>query len=345
VRAVYARGGRLVVEEIAEPTPGEGHVLVRPAYTGICGSDLHALHIQAEDPVAVPAMVFGHEFCAEVLDYGPGTAKKFPVGSLVCSVPFIDGPEGPELVGLTPNYFGGFAERMLLQEQRLIPVPNGLSAQRAALTEPLAVGVHAVAQADLEPGDVPLVLGCGPIGLAVIAALRVRGQRPIIASDFSAKRRQLAEQAGADIVINPAEASPYTTWLEMAGAPLPPSPLVLSGAIHATHVVFDCAGAPGLLAQFIELVPSHSRLIVAGVCAVPDTFVPVRAIEKELTMKYVFAYRPEEFAYSLSLIAEGKVDVDPWITGTVNLDGVAAAFDALGSPDQHCKVLVSPNAG
>lgn len=342
MRAVYARNGLLTVEEIAEPVPGEGHVLVRPAYTGICGSDLHALQLQAEDPVAVPSMVFGHEFCAEVLDYGPGTAKKFAKGSLVCSVPFIDGPEGPELVGLTPNFVGGYAERMLLQEHRLIPVPNGLSAQRAAVTEPLAVGVHAVGQAEMQPGDVALVIGCGPIGLAVIAALRAAGHRPIVAADFSPTRRRLAEQAGADIVINPADASPYVSWLEVAGDPLPPSPLLPNGAPHASTVVFECVGAPGLIAQFIELVPSHSRLVVVGACMMPDTIVPVRAIEKELTVKFVFAYRPEEFAYSLSLIAEGKVDVDPWITGTVNLDGVADAFNALGSPDKHCKVLVAP---
>ena len=89
----------------------------------------------------------------------------------------------------------------------------------------------------------------------------------------------------------------YDTWLGLSGPPLPPSPLLAPGDPPATTVVFDCVGAPGLLAQHIEFVPSHSRLVIVGVCAVPDTFVPVRAIEKELTIRFVFAYRPAEFAH------------------------------------------------
>ena len=232
---------------------------------------------------------------------------------------------------------------MVLQERRLLAVPNGLDASRAAVTEPLAVGVHAVSAAALAADDVPLVLGCGPIGLAVIAALKVAGHGPVVAADFSAARRSLAETMGADVIVDPAEQSPYVTWLGLAGDPLPPSPLLAGKDPPARTVVFDCVGAPGLLAQFIELVPSHSRLVVVGVCATTDSFVPVRAIEKELSMQFVFAYRPEEFARALHLIADGLVDVGPWITGTCDLDGVATAFTDLASPDVHCKILVTPD--
>ena len=346
MRAVVARSGTLTLEAVDDPSPGAGQVLARPVATGICGSDIHTLDAQATDGEALPAMVFGHEFCAEVLDHGPGTSPRVPVGSLVCSVPFVEGAAGPELVGLTPNFPGGFAERMVLQQDRLLMVPNGLSATSAAVTEPLAVGVHAVAVADLAAGDVPLVLGCGPIGLAVIASLRVAGHHPIVAADFSAARRSLAEHAGADVVLDPAAGGVYETWLGLSGPALPPSPLLTPGMPAATTVVFDCIGAPGLLARHIEAVPSHSRIVVVGVCAVADSFVPVRAIEKELTMKYVFAYRPEEFAGALRLIAEGVVDVAPWITDTCDLDGVDRAFQTLRSPEIHCKILVTPgNAG
>ena len=105
--------------------------------------------------------------------------------------------------------------------------------------------------------------------------------------------------------------------------------------------MFDCVGAPGITEQLISAVPSHSRLVVVGVCATADSFVPVRAIEKELSIQYVFAYRPEEFARALHLIAEGAVDVAPWITGTCALDGVAQAFVDLATPEQHCKILVT----
>jgi 2-desacetyl-2-hydroxyethyl bacteriochlorophyllide A dehydrogenase len=342
VRAVVAREGALHLEAIDEPEPGPGQVLVRPVATGICGSDLHALDAQGQDHEAVPAMVFGHEFCAEVLDHGPDTDRRVPVGALVCSVPFVDGAAGPELVGLSPNFPGGFAERMVLQQHRLLVVPAGLAATSAAVTEPLAVGVHAVTAAGLTHEDVPLVLGCGPIGLAVIAALRVAGHRPIVAADLSAARRALAERAGADVVVDPAAGGAYDEWLVRSGPPLPPSPLLAPSDGSASTVVFDCVGAPGLLAQHIEAVPSHSRLVIVGVCATLDSFVPVRAIEKELTMSFVFAYRPAEFATALRLIADGVVDVTPWITGACDLEGVPTAFDDLRSPEVHCKILVTP---
>jgi threonine dehydrogenase-like Zn-dependent dehydrogenase len=287
-------------------------------------------------------MVLGHEFCALILEHGPGTNATLPANSLICSVPFLDGPGGPELIGLTPNFPGGFAELMLLQESRLIPVPNGLDAELAAVTEPLAVGVHAVAAARLTAGDVPLVLGCGPIGLAVIAALKVAGHAPVVASDYSPSRRALAERLGADVIVDPAESDPYVTWLDLTGPGLPPSPLLPPSAGTAPNAVFDCVGAPGLTEQFITAVPSHSRLVVVGVCASSDSFVPLRAIEKELSIQYVFAYRPDEFARSLRLIAEGEVDVASWITGTCGLDGVAQAFTDLATPEQHCKIIVTP---
>jgi threonine dehydrogenase-like Zn-dependent dehydrogenase len=130
--------------------------------------------------------------------------------------------------------------------------------------------------------------------------------------------------------------------LERAGPPLAPSPLLPPGIERAPTVVFDCVGAPGLTEQIITAVPSHSRLVIVGVCAESDSYVPVRAIEKELSLQYVFAYRPEEFAQALHLIADGAVDVSPWITGTCQLAGVTQAFTDLANPERHCKILVTP---
>lgn len=341
MRAVMATAGELEVVDIDDPAPATGQVLARPVACGICGSDLHTLHAQQAAPELLPPMVLGHEFCCEIVDHGPGTDRRLAAGTLVCSIPFVTGPIGPELVGLTPSFPGGFAERILLDEHRLLPVPDGLSPIHAAITEPLAVGVHAVNAARLEHGDVALVLGCGPVGLAVVAALRRAGIGPIVVSDYSPTRRALAERLGADVLVDPARQDPYATWLERAGPPLPPSPLLPAGVTRAPTVVFDCVGAPGLTAQFIEAVPSHTRLVVVGVCAALDSYVPVQAIQKELSIQYVFAYRAEEFADALGLIADGAVDVAPWVTGTCGLDGVAQAFDDLAHPDDHCKIVVT----
>lgn len=345
MRAVVADTGRLSLREVDAPVPTAGQVLVRPVGTGICGSDVHALQVQAEDPAAVPAMVLGHEFCAEILDYGPGTERRLPTGTLVCSVPFVDGPDGPELVGLSPNFPGGFAEAMVLQEHRLLAVPNGLDAARAAVTEPLAVGLHAVRTARLAPGDVALVVGCGPIGQSVIASLKAAGHGPVVAADFSAARRALAASTGADVVVDPAVNDPYETWLGLAGAPLPPSPLLSPDMAAADTVVFDCVGVPGLMETIITGVPSHTRIVVVGACVAADTFVPVRAIEKELSVQYVFAYRPGEFADALAMIGDGTVDVGPWITARRDFEHVDDAFADLRAADAHCKIIVAPELG
>ena len=341
MRAVVAREGRLVVEEIAEPSPAAGQVLARPVHCGICGSDLHALQMQAASPADMPAQVYGHEFCAELLDYGPETDRRIPLGSLVCSVPIVVTPTGLESVGYSQVLPGGYSEQIVLQESRLLKVPAGLSAAHAALTEPLAVGVHAVERARLQRDDVPLVIGCGPVGLSVISGLKVAGIGPIVAADFSPARRRLAELAGADVVIDPASTSPYTSWAELTGEPMMPS-VLWSGAEHPRTVVFECVGVPGMIDKIVEQVPVHTRVVVVGVCMVPDTFTPLNAILKEVSLTFVLAYTPAEFERSLHLIADGKVNVDPWITARVGLDEVARAFRDLGNPEQHCKILVTP---
>jgi threonine dehydrogenase-like Zn-dependent dehydrogenase len=147
---------------------------------------------------------------------------------------------------------------------------------------------------------------------------------------------------GADVVVDPSERSPYEVWLEATGTPPPPSPLLTPAHAPAHAVVFDCVGAPGLLQQEIEAVPAHSRLVVVGVCAQPDTFVPVNAIEKELSIRFVFAYRPEEFAGALDLIARGRAPVGEWVTAVRPLEEVQSAFADLSTPEHHCKILLTP---
>src|ERR1700678_1319718 len=175
MRAAVTRYGELVVAEVPDPTPGSGHVIVRSLAAGICGSDLHALadfsHFTGlMDSVGVSALdasadcVFGHEFCAEVVEHGPDTAGTLPVGTRVCAVPIILGPTGIEQIGYSNLYPGALAEYMALQEGLLLPVPHSLSSDIAALSGPLAVGDHAVGVAGLESGQPSLVVGCGPVG-------------------------------------------------------------------------------------------------------------------------------------------------------------------------------------
>jgi threonine dehydrogenase-like Zn-dependent dehydrogenase len=352
------RDRRLEVADIPTPEPAAGEVLVKTLACGICGSDLHALK-HAEQFVAAARragglfvmdlkrdVVMGHEFCAEIVDYGPGTTRRLPVGSRVCSRPALVRSDGVRTIGYSNDTPGGYAEYMRLTESLLLPVPNGLPTEHAALTEPMAVGVHAVNKARLEPNDAPLVIGCGPVGLAVIAALRLQGVRPIVAADFSARRRDLAVGMGADVVVDPAVATPWATWRELAvwrdAATAPPLPSWISGPPLRPAVVFECVGVPGVLDQIMGMAPRGTRIVVVGVCMEPDTIYPQLGISKELTIQFVLAYRPEEFAATLQHIADGAILTTPLITGTVGLDGVAQAFVDLASPERHAKILVAP---
>ena len=340
MRAAVAREGAVAEEQVDDPAPGPGQVLVAPIACGICGSDLHLVEAQAGMADLIPAMVLGHEFVAELLDYGPETERRIAAGSKVTSVPYLDTPAGPQLIGLSPLTPGALAELTVLQESRLLPVPAGLDATLAALAEPLAVGIHAVAAARMDRRDVALVVGCGPVGLSVIAALKALGHGPIVAAEFSAARRRLAETTGADVVVDPADTSAYSTWAELAGSPLPPSPLL--GTQRPNTVVFECVGLPGVLQSIIDSATPHTRVVVVGVCNQPDSITPVTAITKELSLQFVFAYRPEEFELALRRIVDGTVAVEPWVTRTCGLQYVTEAFSQLRQPGDQCKILVTP---
>lgn len=337
MKAAIFRGGDLVVDTIPDPVPALGQVLVKTLACGICGSDLHAAkhaHRMVEVTKRIPGrkpmdlsrdIVFGHEFCCEVLDYGPATERKIKPGTRVCSMPLMVEADGPKGMGYSNTYVGGYAERMVLSAPLMLEVPNGLPTEHAALTEPLAVGVHAVEKANLTGDEAPLVVGCGPVGLAVIAALKLKGIRPIVAADFSPKRRELAVLMGADIVVDPAVEQPYDKL-----------------AADKRAAVFECVGVPGLIQQVLEKAPKDARVVIVGVCMEADTIEPLFAIFKELNLQFVLGYTPEEFARSLHLLAEGKVDAQALITGKVGLDGVKGAFAELGNPEKHTKILVEP---
>lgn len=357
MRAAIMRQGRIVTESVADPVPGAGDVLVSTLACGICGSDLHLLEHTEAFAAASAAMgsfsidpgrelIMGHEFCAEVLDHGPGTTGSLPPGTRVCSVPALIRREGLTSIGFSHDFPGGYAERMVLSEALLLAVPNGLATDLAALTEPMAVGWHAVAMGNVTADDVALVIGCGPVGLAVIAALKHQGVAPVIAADFSPGRRRLAEVLGADIVVDPGERSPYACWEETARAsaqghradvnPLSGERMLPPG------VFFECVGVPGVIDQMMVGAQRGCRFVVVGVCMEQDHVRPLLGIGKELNLQFVLGYTPEEFAVTLHHIAEGALPVEPLITGRVGIDAVATAFTDLKDPERHAKILVEP---
>ena len=377
MRAVSCVDATLSVVELPDPAPAKGQLVLGVLRCGICGSDLHAReHCDDLAEVMVELdygqfmrrstpTVMGHEFVGEVRERGLGVRKEFREGAHVAVFPLlrVDGDVHP--TGLSPLAPGGYAEQVLAQQSLSFVVPNGLAPDVAALTEPMAVALHAVNRGDVSKRDVAIVLGCGPVGLAVICWLNARGVRTIVASDLSAGRRALATRCGAHIVVDPTEESPYDVrsakfmtkapdllglavdsmeklrrlpgWhhvfraADAAGVAMPTGP-----------VVFECVGVPGMIESVVSQAPLAARVVVVGVCMGGDAFRPSMAINKELDLRFVLCYTPLEFRDTLHALADGKVDASALVTGTVGLDGVSAAFTALGDPEVHAKILIDP---
>lgn len=378
MKSVVCQNSELRVVDRAELKPAKGQVLLKVLRCGICGSDLHLRHHcdhmaqlvkragYPHFPSAAEEIVFGHEFCGEILDYGAGTTRKLKTGTQVCAVPLMRNGKDIELLGLSARVAGAYAEQVLVQEEMLERVPNGLPPEQSALTEPMAVALHAVRRSEIKRGDVAIVIGCGPVGLGVICMLRANGVKTIVASDFSAGRRALARSCGADVVVDPAKESPYADWKQYGFTVRLADMLELGvgtreklgklpvpwwhtwrlgeklGLMPKSPVVFECVGVPGVLQKIIEGAPLLSRVIVVGVCMQADTIEPSMAINKEIDMRFVLGYTPLEYRDALHLIAEGKVSCAHMVTGTVGLADVETAFSALGDPEQHAKILIDP---
>jgi len=340
MRAAVMRDRRIEVDSVPDPVPGPGEVLARTLACGICGSDLHALKhadklvdaARASGAPFVPDLskdvVMGHEFCAEIVDFGPNTTRRIPAGRRVVSMPLLFRGTRIHGIGYSEEVPGGYGELMALSEPLLLEVPNGLATEHAATTEPMAVGVHAVAKAQLGKRDVPLVVGCGPVGLAVIAGLKLAGAEAIVAADYSPMRRRLAAHLGATVVVDPAERPAMDAWREAAGG---------RGA-----VIFECVGVPGLIDSIMRDAPPQARIVVAGVCMEDDRIRPMYGINKELSVQFVLGYTPDEFARTLRALAEGEIDVAPILTGRTGVAGVADAFETLAQPEAQAKILVEP---
>jgi threonine dehydrogenase-like Zn-dependent dehydrogenase len=341
------RNWELRVDELPDPTPGPGQVLAKVLACGICGSDLHLLQhgaeqltLQAELETDQPPdamrmqpfvpdhdVVMGHEFCCEVVDLGPGVSN-LSVGDRVVSMPVTFDTDGLHGIGFSNRYNGGYAELMVLNELMCIKVPGDLPDDLAALTEPLAVGVHAVAMSRIGQHDAAIVLGLGPVGLATIAELKMRGIGPVVGADFSPRRRGLAEHLGADVVVDPRETSAIEAWRGVDG--------------KRSLVIFEAVGVPGMLDQAMRAAPRGTQILVVGVCMQLDQIRPMIGITKELNLQFALGYQPLEFGAALTALAEQRVDLAPMITGIVNLDGVPQAFQDLANPEAHAKLLVRP---
>jgi len=341
LKAAYLESNQIHVGDLPDPVPGKGQVLVRTRRCGLCASDAHFL-CSGHNMVARSKefggpysgvdlnrrIVMGHEYVGEIVDYGVGSRRPLKVGTNVTSVPVMRQGGHLGVIGYVNELPGGFGEFMLLDEDFLIEVPADLDDDLAALIEPLAVGLEHARAGEPQPGEIPLVVGCGAIGLGVIAGLELKGIGPIIAADLDANRRSIAIQMGADVAIDPREVSPYE--------PIP------SLCMRRPNLVYECVGKPGMLHEIIRGVGFGARIVMGGFCLEPEQLYVPSAQMKRLRINFACGEEQEDMALALRSIADGVIDVRPWLGAGIGLSGVGDALIKMTDPASPVRTVVDP---
>jgi (R,R)-butanediol dehydrogenase/meso-butanediol dehydrogenase/diacetyl reductase len=326
-------GEPLELTEVDDPTPGAGEVVVAVEACGICGSDLHLV-----DVLPMPGHVMGHELAGTVAAVGDGV-EGWAVGDPVmplslstcgrceacrsgrprkCATALMLGVETP----------GGYAEYAKAPAHDLVRLPDGLDLGVAALTEPLAVARHAVGRGAVQAGETTLVIGAGPVGLAVALWLRHLGAGAVAVSDPQAGSRAKAEALGMDLVLDPT-AGDLAAQLGDAG-------------IGAPDLVLECVGLPGLADQAAAVAAVDGRVVVVGVCMAEDRYFPYTSMAKELDWRFAFYYCRADVDATVAALADGSLAGADLITGEVTLEEAPERFEALKSGNDDTKVLIRP---
>jgi (R,R)-butanediol dehydrogenase/meso-butanediol dehydrogenase/diacetyl reductase len=339
-----APGRPLTIENVPDPRPGPTDLVIAVTACGICGSDLHLA--DADGTRGMPPLphgaLMGHEFAGTVVAAGAEVRDAWKDGSRVTALPAIgcgtclqclSGSAGrcatTALLGLGVHP-GAYAEYVRVSALETLRLPENVDDRAGATVEPLAVGLHAVQAARISRGEDVLVLGAGPIGLAVAAWCRFFGARHVIVSDLVGARLERAAAIGATDGIDAATEDVRQRSRAIAGS--------------APPVVFDCVGVPGTQQLAMNYAPIDGRVVVAGVCMEYDRIVPVRAIVKELQVNYVFAYRRGDFAFTLDMLAAGRISSSAMMSGSVGFGGFPDAFESLKTSKAECKVFLNPGA-
>lgn len=346
MRAVVLREGRLDVRNTADPVPGDGELLLRTLSTAICASDVHFMDHPAlgvDDPTGRSLYdpdrdtVLGHEFVGEVIGHGPGCSGQYPVGTRVTSIPIRlvnGGADGARIIGQHPEAQGSFAELLVVAEAIARPVAPEVDVDAAALVDAFAVGEFYVRSAAVAPGEIPIVIGAGAIGLSAVAALASRGVEPIVVSDFKADRRELARDAfGAHIVVDPARESPFDVWRTLRA----------DRGMWGAAVVFECVGAAGLLQRLVESADMATRIYCAGGWYTGDSLDVTTATRQGVTIQFGGGPMPQDWYGTLDAIADGRLDPLPSVGMTISLDEVPDALELARRSDGPPRIVVHPN--
>jgi len=332
---------------------GRGQVKVKPAFAGICGSDLHeylggaSLIPTSPHPITnekVP-LTLGHEFSGTIEEIGEGV-HDIKVGARVtvqpiiydgtcnaCKEGYINCCENNGFVGLS-GWGGGLSEHVVIPRKAVYEIPDSVSMDIAALVEPLSVAWHAVNASPFKKGDSVLILGGGPIGLAVIQMLVIKGAEKIIVSEVASRRREFARQFGAHYVLDPTKDDIVSRVRELCDG-------------SGVNLAFDAAGVQAGLDQAVQAVRTRGTLINIAIWEKQATITPNWFCFRERTYMGVATYQDGDFQDVIDAIASGRLNPGPMITGKIRMNEVEEkGFKALvNDKDNHIKILIDIGLG
>jgi 2-desacetyl-2-hydroxyethyl bacteriochlorophyllide A dehydrogenase len=330
-RAVYQGSGRIAIAQVPDPVAGPGEVLLTPSFTGICGSDLHALHGAFDDRMELPA-VMGHETVGRVAGVGPDV-EGWSVGDRATVLTAIGCGHCAACVDGRPNICvrvrilgieapGSLQEKWVVPAGQLVRVPDAISDEHAAVIEPLAVAVHDVARAELRGGENVAIVGAGPVGVLVALVARAAGAQVVLA-DINEARLELARSLGFDAVAA-GELEAY----------------VLERAVDGFAVSFEVTGVAAGLDASVAVLRPRGRLILVGVHPGPRSVDMSRVFRRELELRGARMHTREDYERAIELLESGAVDVRPMISRVLPLEDTERAFTALNDAPDVMKVLI-----
>ncbi|WP_027060677.1 NAD(P)-dependent alcohol dehydrogenase [Mesorhizobium loti] len=344
---VLEKKGELSLREIALPLDvGPDDVKIAIHTVGVCGSDVHYYTHGAIGSYVVRApMVLGHEAAGTVVETGANVGT-FKVGDRVCMEPGVPNLSSratklgiynvdPDVsFWATPPVHGVLAPYAVHPAAFTYKLPDNVSFAEGAMVEPFAIGMQAASRARIVPGDVAVVVGCGPIGIMIALAALAGGCSKVLISDFSAPKLKIAAQYAGIVPVNIGEQS------------------LVDAVAAATDnwgadIVFEASGSPKAFADLFDVVRPGGAVVLVGLPVEPVALNVPAAISKEVRIETVFRYA-NIFDRALQLIASGKVDLKPLITGTYDFSDSIKAFEraAEGKPeDVKLQILLTGEKG
>ena len=336
MKALMYRGPwKMPVEELDEPTPTAGKVVVDVQAVGICGSDVHGF--TGNSGRRTPGIVMGHEFAGTISELGP-EVEGYAVGDGVVVMPLYSVAAGvdPYPLNLSPhrrltgmNEHGAYAQRVAVRAAQLFPKPAGLSWQRAALCEPMAVTLHAARITPINPMQKVAVIGAGPIGLLTMLAARLKGAGTVIVVDRSVHRLELAEELGADAVINVDGTDADAAIREMTGG--------------GVDVAFEAVGISSTARLSVEVTRNGGNITWIGNNA-PMIEVDMQSIvTREMSVRGSYGFDETDFAAAIEALSTGRLNVDPLVEEIAPLEDGPEIFRSLAAGENDLvKIILKP---